>query len=248
MYYYTTPNYNVALNAKVGSSTIAKAIIQEFYPNINKKILNIKNPPHISDEDRQWHHLCPGTTKPDKPIILFVRDPIDRFYSACQQINIMNHNIPDLLNSLLYDDYFIRAKYSNILLPDREQEILKINNINKQRYKNRLKKIEKGLPIMPVFKRYGFIRDDIHFQHQHRYIQNDTYCFKFPDDFNKGLTFVGINKTISHSNKAKRQKIKLSDEQLFLIKEYYKTDINLYNSISEPGQLINKQYGELSCH
>lgn len=237
MYYYTTPLFNVALNAKVGSSTTAKAIIQEFYPDINKKILNIKNPPHILDDDRQWHHLCPGTTDPDKPIILFVRDPIDRFYSACQQLNIMNHNIIDLLNSLLHDNYFIYSKYSNILVPNKEQEILKINRINEERYKIRLKQIEKGLPVPKKFKRYGFIRDDIHFQHQHKYIQNNTYCFKFPNDFEKGLTFLGITKKISHSNKAKRYKIKLSDTDLYLVKQYFIKDINLYNSINEPGQL-----------
>lgn len=237
MYYYITPLFNVALNAKVGSSTIAKAIIQEFYPDINKKILTIKNPPHISDDDRQWHHLCPGTTKPDKPIILFVRDPIDRFYSACQQINILDHNIKELINSLINDDYFIPSKYTNFLLPNREKEILKINAINNQRYNIRLKKIEEGTPVRPKFKRYGFIRDDIHFEHQHKYIQNNTYCFKFPSDFEKGLFFLGITQKISHSNKAKRYKIKLSYSDLCLIKEYYKKDINLYNSIHEPGQL-----------
>ena len=128
------------------------------------------------------------------------------------------------------------------------KEILKINNINEQRYHNRLKKIENGLPVMPVFKRYGFIRDDIHFQHQHRYIQNNTYCFKFPNDFKKGLTFLGIDdKMISHSNKAKRYKIQLSDDELSLVKKYYEIDIKLYESISKPGQLTTLN-GELICH
>ncbi len=247
MYYYITPNYNVALNAKVGSSTIARSIIKEFYPDINKKILNIKNPPHISETDRQWHHLCPGTSDPNKPIILFVREPIERFVSACQQIGILDHNKKELINSLINDDYFIKTKYSNILLPNRQEEINKIDKINDKRLKEREHKIKNNLKVMPKFKRYGFIRDDVHFFHQYRYIKIYAYCFKFPDDFIDGLKLIGIKQDILHSNKAKRFKITLSDQEKNTIQEYYKKDIELFNLITEPGKLIKLQ-GELLCH
>jgi hypothetical protein len=95
MYYYSTPNYSVALNAKVGSSTMARLIIKQFYPKEHKRISYAKFPNGITENQKQWHWMCPGSQSPDKPIVLLVRNPIDRFLTACQQIGVQQIDIPN---------------------------------------------------------------------------------------------------------------------------------------------------------
>ena len=242
MYYYTTPNYNVALNAKVGSSTLARAIIRQYYPKENEKIIHTKTPPNILENDKQWHWLCPGTNNPDKPIVLFVRDPINRFISACQQIRINNNDLDNLINSLINDIHFIREPKIEMLRKDYSEQIQKIDKLNDQRLQQRNNRIANGDSVRARFRRIGFIRDDIHFWHQHEYIKDETYCFKFPEHFNEGLQFIGLDtSSIPRVNVAKKEKLTLSEKQLESVIKYYHKDVKLFNSLKESGQLIYKE-------
>lgn len=238
MYYYITPKYNVALNAKVGSSTLARSIIREFYPEKNKEILQTKTPPNILENDKQWHWLCPGTHNPDKDIVLFVRDPISRFLSACQQVGITQTDLDTAIDSLINDNYFIRTPIVSMGSPSKEDKIKNINILNQKRYEERLNRINQNLPVKPKFKRIGFIRDDIHFWKQYPYIINKTYCFKFPDYFQEGLKFIGITNNIPIVNKGKKDKLILSDNQKLQIESYYQKDIDLFNSLNESIKII----------
>lgn len=237
MYYYITPNYNVALNAKVGSSTMARLIIKQFYPKEHKKIIYARFPNGITEHQKQWHWMCPGSFDPDKPIVLLVRDPVDRFITACQQIAVKIEDIDKAINSLVNDEPFLRtscdpAKSSTIQLDT-------INNRNIQKLNNRQKRIDKGLAVQN-FKRFGYLRDDVHFLHQHKYIQRETYLFRFPDSLVDCLKFIGINNEPILSNKAKRQKPILTEDQRLKVESYYNQDIELFHSIKAPAQFINK--------
>jgi hypothetical protein len=68
--YYVTPRYDVAMNFRVGSVTLARAIICTFYPNLKQRLLEYPQ------------GLCPRTRTPDKPVVLLVRDPVEKFRSA----------------------------------------------------------------------------------------------------------------------------------------------------------------------
>lgn len=250
MYYYHTPNYSVALNAKVGSSTMARLIIKQFYPEKHKKIVYARFPDGITENQKQWHWMCPGSTEPDKPIVLMVRNPIDRFITACQQIAIKHEDIDKAIDSLINDSPFIRTIDESklpLLLEKRPSQLEIIEERNKNKLEARQKRIKKGLPVPSDFKRFGYLRDDVHFLHQHEYIQRETYLFRFPDHLKECLEFIGINNDPITINKAKREKPILLENQKSIVENYYKKDIELFNSIKKPGQLCSLQ-GEMLCH
>ena len=242
MYYYTTPNYSVALNAKVGSSTMARLIIKEFYPKEHQKIVYARFPNGITEIQKQWHWMCPGSTIPDKPIVL---NPVDRFITACQQIAIKFEDVDKAIDSLVNDSPFLRKIEENNLsslgLPSNKPSQLEtIEKRNSKKLEIRQNRIDQGLSVRD-FKRFGYLRDDVHFLHQHKYIQKGTYLFKFPDHLIECLSFIGINSEPILINKAKRDKPTLSPDQRNLVENYYNKDIELFNSINQPGQLILPQ-------
>ena len=237
MYYYSTPNYSVALNAKVGSSTMARLIIKQFYPKEHQKINYARFPNGITENQKQWHWMCPGSTTPDKPIALMVRNPIDRFLTACQQINIKPEDIDKAIDSLVDDNAFLRTREDI----EMSNQLANLEKINAKKLETRQNRIDQGLPVRD-FKRFGYLRDDVHFLHQHKYIQKETYLFKFPDHLVKCLSFIGIDDSEPILiNKAKRDKPTLSPDQRNLVENYYNKDIELFNSINQPGQLILPQ-------
>lgn len=90
MAYFITPNYSVAFNAKVASSTLARAIIEKFYPDKETLIQNSAYPAHIGPNSVRWHFLCPTEQHASRPIVLIVRDPVSRFCSAMAQLNLID--------------------------------------------------------------------------------------------------------------------------------------------------------------
>lgn len=83
--YFITPNYSVALNAKAGSSTLARAIIAAFHPDQEHLIQTAAYPEGRGPDTNQVQWLCPKEKEPSKPVVLIVRDPIARFRSAMAQ-------------------------------------------------------------------------------------------------------------------------------------------------------------------
>lgn len=228
MYYFETPNYSVSLNAKVASSTMARLIIKHFHPQIHKKITYARFPNGITENKKQWQWMCPGSRDPNKPIVLLVRNPVDRFITACQQIGINQNNVTRAIDSLIDDTPFLKIP----------ENIDKIEKMNEQRLKNRQERLDKGLSVKP-YKRIGYLRDDIHFVHQHSYIKGQTYLFKFADHLKDCFEFIGIKNTETLViNKAKRQKPILSQDQIEKVKQYYQKDIKLFDTLINPGQLI----------
>jgi len=234
MYYYTTPNYSVALNAKVGSSTMARLIIKQFYPKEHKKITYARFPKAITENQKQWHWMCPGSQTPDKPIVLMVRNPIDRFITACQQIAIKHEDIDKAIDSLLNDSVFLRTMEG--VASNKLSQLEIIEKRNEKRLEFIQNRIDKNLPVMD-FKRLGHLRDDVHFFHQYKYIQHETHLFRFPDSLKDCMEFIGIKNEPITINKAKREKPTLSEDQKLKLEQYYEKDIELFNSIYESGQL-----------
>ena len=88
MRYFITPKYDVAFNPKVGSSTLARAIVRAFYPEVEGKIQKAAYPAGKNPDNSQWQSLCPNTETPERPVILLVRDPALRFRSAMAQFRL----------------------------------------------------------------------------------------------------------------------------------------------------------------
>lgn len=231
IFYYSTPKYSVALNAKVGSSSMARAIIEQFYPRQDWLIRTAAYPAGKSPETEQWHWMCSGSPTPTNPVVLLVRDPVARFVSACQQINIKPVNIQNAIDSIIDDVQCLRLRPENL---SAEQWRTQADYLKRQnaRMRQRISAQGKTPP------RFDFLRDDVHFLHQHEYAVGPTTCFRFPRDIKDAWEFLEIAAPIPEANKARREKAVLTEEQETAVRLYYSADQQLFDSITEPGYVF----------
>ena len=76
----------LALNFKAGSSSLIRAIVQAYYPDIEDTITNQTHYPQGQDANSsRWHYLVDKTESPTVPVVLVVRNPVERFRSACAE-------------------------------------------------------------------------------------------------------------------------------------------------------------------
>ncbi len=88
----------VPLNAKAGSSSMVIAIIKRWHPVVYQSIVNGHYPEGKTLQHVQWHSLCPQRTQPFRPVVIGIRNPIDRFCSGVAHFNV---TVEMALNSLL---------------------------------------------------------------------------------------------------------------------------------------------------
>lgn len=86
--YYQTPNYSVAHNAKVASSSLSRAIIRDFWPDVETFIQAAAYPAGKGPNTLQAHFLCPKEKEPTKHVVLVAREPVARFRSAMAQFGL----------------------------------------------------------------------------------------------------------------------------------------------------------------
>jgi len=88
MPYFVTPRHSVAFNAKVASSTLARAIIAAFHPAEEAAIQTAAYPAGLGPDTVMWHGVCPKEREPSKPVVLIVREPVARFRTAMAQVGL----------------------------------------------------------------------------------------------------------------------------------------------------------------
>lgn len=97
--FFDTPNAAVAVNFKVGSATLARAIIAAHHPDINSVLTTPHGdgngtayPVGKSADSIRAHGLCPRIADPkDRPVtLLAVRDPVEKFRSACVESKVVD--------------------------------------------------------------------------------------------------------------------------------------------------------------
>jgi len=103
--YLVTPNYLIADIGKVGSSSLYREVINAYYPDAPEPKLGRENKPN--DGNRGF---VERTEIIDRPVIVLVRDPVERFRSAMAQSGI-KHIDPFLRHlleggNLLHDFHF----------------------------------------------------------------------------------------------------------------------------------------------
>lgn len=227
-YYYQTPTHCVAFNANAGSSSLARAIIQAHYPKQEHLIRTAAFPAGMDASKRQWHWLCPGTRAPDKPVVLLVRDPVERFRSACQQVGIQQEDVDAAIESLVSDKKFVRTKGDKAAIAEMEARQARRESLRAARQ-------AAGKPTGPQ-RRPGHLRDDPHFRRQSDCCCGDTCCYRFPQDIPAAAEALGLGE-VPQENVAKRPKPTLSTAQAAAVRAYYADDQSLYDAISEPGHV-----------
>jgi hypothetical protein len=111
--YLDTPNAAIALNFKVGSSSLSRAVIAAHHPELNAKLsdgTSVHYPDGKSADDTRWHGLCPKIDPSEREaLLLLVRDPVEKFRSACAETNIshVDAKLTDLeTNGFTRDSHF----------------------------------------------------------------------------------------------------------------------------------------------
>lgn len=228
MYYFDTPEYSVALNAKVGSSSLARAIIRRYCPTQEWLINTAVYPPGQSENTHQWHWMCPGRTTPNKPVVLLVRDPVDRFASACQQIGITDAEVDSVIQSLVDDVPVVRVKPSDVTAEEWSKKLASAQKLHDSR---EAAKVRHG----GTAARFGHMRDNIHFLRQADCAQGKTILFRFPEHIAEAASLLGITGTLPDANRATRPKPALTPRQVAAVQSYYSDDIALFNRTQRAG-------------
>jgi hypothetical protein len=86
--YFICGDKLMAFNAKVGTSTFARAIVKKYYGDLDAKLLSAAYPEGQSADTLQVQSMVPYRVNPDRPVVLLVRDPVERFRSAMAQVNL----------------------------------------------------------------------------------------------------------------------------------------------------------------
>ena len=93
--YIQTPELSIAEVGKGGSSAIGKAAILTFYPERQRIVVGYD----MSNQPMGWgRESLERTETPDGVVLVPVREPIERFRSACAQTRI--ENVDDLLTKI----------------------------------------------------------------------------------------------------------------------------------------------------
>jgi hypothetical protein len=205
MSYFILPTCNIAFNAKVGSSTLAYAIVKHFYPEIEAKIVSdhraqlsqfsadfIKTLPksftnHALDSLGVWQRICPQTKTPNKIVLLPIRDPVERFRSSITQFAFDADQALDALENgteILWGETLIRPS------------------------------------------------SNIHFNFQNKLIiAGKTKFYMFPKQFNQLANDAGLPLPLPTMNKTEHKKPVLTREQINRINLYYAEDVILYDMV-----------------
>ena len=205
MRYFKLPKCHIAFNAKVGSSTLACAIVKQYYPEKLKKTLDdheklwsqfpqdfkdslpesfqkmLKN--EKLDSVAFWQNICPYSRDPDTVVLLPVRDPIIRFASTVAYLEID----PEKAMKALEDD---------------ENVVLEKTSVN--------------------------LRKNTHFLTQSSLLKPITKLYLFPDELEKLCKDAELDWPLEKVNEGKFEKPILSNEIIERVKKYYKEDVKLY--------------------
>lgn len=82
MKYFITQNYSVAFIPKAGCSTFSRAIIKAFQPEEESIIQNSAFPEGRGPDNLHWQWMVKAEDDPSKPVLAFIRHPLQRFLSA----------------------------------------------------------------------------------------------------------------------------------------------------------------------
>ena len=137
MQYFVLPKCCIAFNAKVGSTALAFSIVQKYYPDKLQQCLDKFNsvvsrlPPEFIktlpesiqktinndklDSAAFWQDVCVRTHSPDKPVLLAVRNPVERFASTVAYLGL---DVDRTLEMLENDETTIFYKLSRKIRRD----------------------------------------------------------------------------------------------------------------------------------
>lgn len=86
--YFIAGEKLLAFNAKCCTSALVREIIRTYHPEAEEIISNASYPDGVTVDTAQHHRWCPSRINPDRPVVVVIRDPVDRFRSAMAQVGL----------------------------------------------------------------------------------------------------------------------------------------------------------------
>ena len=116
MKYFIAGEKLLAFNGKCGTSTMAWAIIRQFYPE-QEDYLKTKVQWGSGTVDEQMHHnFVPKRTHPNAPVVQIIREPVSRFRSAVAFLRLENKaNIDQILDDLENETELIEVRRGKLV-------------------------------------------------------------------------------------------------------------------------------------
>lgn len=103
--YYDAGEVAIAANYKVASASLARAVIKAHHPEFESLLTSAPGkgkgtayPEGRNADNWRWHGTCPRGRDNAVPALLVVRDPVEKFRSACAEARI--ENVDTLLDEL----------------------------------------------------------------------------------------------------------------------------------------------------
>lgn len=100
MRYFITPQYDLAINLKVATSSLARAVIAAHYPELENLITKPHGdgngtayPEGKGPDTTRWQGIIPSRNTPEQTVVLIVRDPVERFRSACAESGVKDLDV-----------------------------------------------------------------------------------------------------------------------------------------------------------
>ncbi len=97
--YFDSGDVAIAVNFKVASASIARAVIKAHHPEIEATITTPWNngrgtayPSGVNADTVRWQTLVPKVSATEKPVLLLMRPPVEKFRSACAEDKVRNVN------------------------------------------------------------------------------------------------------------------------------------------------------------
>lgn len=86
--FYNLPHCCIPSIHKVLRTSLAKAVVEEFYPYLKDGVNTALPPSERFIDIFLWPALCPTVEKPEKPVVMLMRDPVERFISALAMLGM----------------------------------------------------------------------------------------------------------------------------------------------------------------
>lgn len=101
-FYFSTPTAALAVNFKVASSTLARAVMEAHHPAVVAQLTDPTRthyPEGANIDSVRWQGICPKVAPSERNLTLvLVREPVDKFISACAEVGVTD--IPAKLTEL----------------------------------------------------------------------------------------------------------------------------------------------------
>jgi len=88
--YFVAGDKLLAFNAKCCTTSLCREIIRTYYPEIESTIQSAHYPEGVTVETARHHMWIPQRINADRPVVVLLRDPVERFRSAMHETGLLD--------------------------------------------------------------------------------------------------------------------------------------------------------------